>query len=80
MAYANQFIAGRRIRDNTALTMNRLYVAEPSVTVTGARADHRLAVKGGEVEQLARDIAAAIGGATPTGPQRGLGQGRRRPT
>ncbi len=67
MAYANQFIAGRRIRDNTSLTMNRLYVAEPSVTLTGARADHRLPCKGGEVEQLARDIAAAVGGATPTG-------------
>ena len=38
MAYANQFIAGRRIRQGPGdLTMNRLYVAEASVTLTGAR-------------------------------------------
>ncbi len=67
MAYANDFIAGRRIRDNTALEMNRLYVAEPAVTVTGAKADHRLPVKGSEVEQLARDIALAVAGTPATG-------------
>jgi MoCo/4Fe-4S cofactor protein with predicted Tat translocation signal len=67
MAYANAFIAGRRIRDNTTLTMNRLYAAEPSVTLTGARADHRLPLKGTEVEQLARDVAAAVNGTKATG-------------
>ena len=69
MAYASAFIAGRRVRQGAGeLTMNRLYVAEPSVTVTGARADHRLGIKAGEVEQLARDIAAVVGGAAASGP------------
>ena len=68
MVYAGQFIAGRRVRQGTGeLTMNRLYVAEPSVTITGARADHRLPIKGGEVEQLAREIAAAVGGTKAAG-------------
>jgi MoCo/4Fe-4S cofactor protein with predicted Tat translocation signal len=69
MAYANGFITGRRVRQGDgALSINRMYCAEPSVTITGAKADHRLAIKGGEVEQLARDIAAAVGGAKATGP------------
>ena len=72
MAYARAFAAGRRIRDNTPLEMNRLYVAEPSVTVTGAKADHRLPARGGDIEQLARSIAAvATGGAAPTGKDSG---------
>ena len=71
MAYANAFIAGRRIRQGTGtLTMNRLYMAEPSVSITGARADHRIGVKGSAIEQLARQIATLVAGgtATVTGP------------
>ncbi len=40
---------------------NRLYVIETAVTCTGAKADHRLAVRARQIEQLARALAAAVG-------------------
>jgi MoCo/4Fe-4S cofactor protein with predicted Tat translocation signal len=51
-----------------ARQMNRLYVAETSMTLTGAKADHRLGVKPSEMPELAKAIAAAVGvaGATTT--------------
>ena len=41
IAATNQFAKGRRI-ENEHDSMNRLYVAEPTFTVTGGMADHRL--------------------------------------
>jgi Fe-S-cluster-containing dehydrogenase component/anaerobic selenocysteine-containing dehydrogenase len=52
--YARQFADGRRVRAKTD-AMNRLYVAEPMLTVTGGVADHRLRTK-------ARDVAAVAAG------------------
>jgi molybdopterin-containing oxidoreductase family iron-sulfur binding subunit len=50
--------------------MNRLYVAEPTPSVTGATADHRLPVRASEVPQLARGIAAKLGlGGSATLPE-----------
>ncbi|MBL8950380.1 MAG: 4Fe-4S dicluster domain-containing protein [Myxococcaceae bacterium] len=40
--------------------MARLYAVEPSLTLTGASADHRLRVKGTEVEVVLRGLAAAV--------------------
>jgi molybdopterin-containing oxidoreductase family iron-sulfur binding subunit len=62
-----------RVRDARAYTsrrsvqpgapMNRLYVVESAPSLTGALADHRLAVRPSEVEPIARAILAAVGGA-----------------
>ena len=41
--------------------MLRLYVVEPSPTVTGTNADHRLPLRASEVEALARAVAARLG-------------------
>lgn len=41
--------------------MNRLYVAESTLTVTGAAADHRLPLRSAEIEGLARALAARVG-------------------
>src|SRR5207253_2757106 len=51
-------------------TMNRLYAIECTPTITGASADHRLAVPARDVEAIARAIARAVGvgGAAPTEP------------
>jgi len=46
--------------------INRLYVVESSVSITGSKADHRLTVKPSEMPEIAKAIAAAlgVGGAT----------------
>src|SRR5258708_36331943 len=41
--------------------MNRLYVVEPTPSVTGATADHRLPLRSSEVELFARALAAKLG-------------------
>ena len=59
---AHQFIARRKLeKSNPQATMNRLYVAETSFTITGAKADHRLALQSAEVEALARAVASRLG-------------------
>jgi molybdopterin-containing oxidoreductase family iron-sulfur binding subunit len=56
--------------------MNRLYVAEPTPSVTGATADHRLPLRASEVELFARALAAKLGlggsAATPQGAEKWL--------
>ncbi len=48
--------------------INRLYAIETTTTLTGAKADHRLAVKPSQMTEIAKAIAAAVGvgGATST--------------
>ena len=53
------FSERRRISSDKK-TMNRLYIAEATVTNTGTMADHRLAVRTSQVGQLARTIAARL--------------------
>jgi MoCo/4Fe-4S cofactor protein with predicted Tat translocation signal len=50
----------RKVKDAQPV-MNRLYVIESNPSLTGAQADHRLAVKAAAVEEYARAIAAAVG-------------------
>ena len=54
------FTSRRKVQPGA--TMNRLYVVESAPSLTGALADHRLAVRPSEVEPLARALAAALGG------------------
>ena len=42
-------------------TMNRLYVVESTMSLTGSNADHRLAVKPSQVEAFARAVASRLG-------------------
>ena len=41
--------------------INRLYVVETSATITGAKADHRLAVKPSQLVEVAKAIAQRVG-------------------
>ena len=59
--YSKDFAGRRRITDDNKV-MNRLYAIESSPTLTGAKADHRLAVAASEVENVARELAAAVSG------------------
>jgi len=53
--HARDFASTRRISENRM--MSRLYVAEPTPTITGSNADHRIAVAAHDI----RAIAEAIG-------------------
>src|ERR1700731_825586 len=70
--YAREF-SRRRLQNETPkpnpladeifaeMKMNRLYVVEPTPSVTGATADHRLPLRASEVELFARALAAKLG-------------------
>ena len=60
IAYAKQY-ARRRKLDSPNDTLNRLYVVEPTPTVTGSSADHRLPMRAGDVELFARALAGKLG-------------------
>ncbi len=66
VANARAFTA-RRAVDGTGADMNRLYMAESSISLTGASADHRMAVRAAEVEGIARELAAELGLAVEKG-------------
>jgi Fe-S-cluster-containing dehydrogenase component/anaerobic selenocysteine-containing dehydrogenase len=55
-----QYSKGRRIEGAHA-NLNRLYAVESNYTLTGAAADHRLRMRGGDVQGFARDLAGALG-------------------
>src|SRR5688572_20216736 len=41
--------------------MNRMYVVETTLSLMGAKADHRLAVRPSQMPEIAKAIAAALG-------------------
>src|SRR3954464_7543347 len=52
---------GKRRQAENGDKMNRLYVVESSSTTTGGKADHRLPVRGSQIENFARAIATKVG-------------------
>ncbi len=58
--YMKEFYRRRKL-NGPSDEMNRLYVVEPTPSVTGSSADHRLPLKVSEVEQFARALAARLG-------------------
>jgi MoCo/4Fe-4S cofactor protein with predicted Tat translocation signal len=65
LRHVADFAARRRVRTSAAAAkrarMNRLYMVETTLSLTGAKADHRLAVRPRQVEAIARAIAARLG-------------------
>jgi len=68
LRYARQFARRRRVGEGTE-TMSRMYVVEPMPTPTGAKADHRLALRAGDIEEFAWGLAVSLGIAQ--GPKEG---------
>src|SRR5712691_9584433 len=69
--YAREFSRRRKLSEHRPnplademfpeMKMNRLYVVEPTPSVTGATADHRLPLRASDVELFARALAAKLG-------------------
>src|SRR3954462_12331239 len=68
--YQKDFAAHRRVTDDHK-EMNRLYAIESTPSLTGAKADHRLAMKASEIEGFGRQLAGAVGAPAPAGPSSG---------
>ena len=60
VAYIKDFAKGRT-RTEEKKEINRLYAIETTVTLTGAKADHRLAVKPSQMAEIAKAVAKAVG-------------------
>jgi MoCo/4Fe-4S cofactor protein with predicted Tat translocation signal len=60
LRYARQFASRRRL-DAEPDRLNRLYVIEPTPSVTGMNADHRLPLKASAIDGFARAIASGVG-------------------
>ena len=75
LRYTRDF-ALRRRPETAPGGMNRLYVVESSVTVTGRVADHRLAVRPSEIESALQQILNAVQGAGATPTQSEAASGR----
>ncbi len=64
--YANDFALRRRVLGGEG-AMNRLYVLEPTPSITGSMADHRLPLPAGRLENAALSLAAQLGVPVPGG-------------
>ncbi len=61
LTYARDFARGRRVSGpEEADHMNRLYMAESGLTITGAMADHRLRIASSHVPALAAALAGRV--------------------
>jgi MoCo/4Fe-4S cofactor protein with predicted Tat translocation signal len=70
--YTKDFIKKRKFGEQSE-SINRLYAIETTLTLTGSKADHRLAVKPSQMPEIAKAVAAAlgVGGATSTYTENG---------
>ena len=66
LRYARQFASRRRL-DAEPDRLNRLYVAEPTPSVTGLSADHKIPMKASYIESFARAIASGVGAGAGAG-------------
>lgn len=58
--YMADFAKARRYSEENK-EMSRLYAIETTMTLTGAKADHRLAIKPSQMAEVAKAVAAAVG-------------------
>ncbi len=67
VAYIKDYTAGKAFSEEHK-GINRLYSVETTITITGAKADHRIAVRPSQMAEVAKAIAKAVGvaGATST--------------
>ena len=62
LRHARDFATARRVEGPSSPVMNRFYAAEPTPSITGSNADHRLPVASHEIYQVAETLATLLGG------------------
>ncbi len=60
VGYIKDYAKGKNFSEEHK-EINRLYCVETTITITGAKADHRLAVKPSQLSEVAKAIAKAVG-------------------
>ncbi|HVF47586.1 MAG TPA: TAT-variant-translocated molybdopterin oxidoreductase, partial [Pyrinomonadaceae bacterium] len=60
VAYMKDYAKGKRFSEEKK-DINRLYCVETTLSLTGAKADHRLGVKPSQMSEIAKAIAKAVG-------------------
>ncbi|HEX2122359.1 MAG TPA: TAT-variant-translocated molybdopterin oxidoreductase, partial [Thermoanaerobaculia bacterium] len=65
LRYARDFMSRRKVRHGETQSINRLYAIEAGMTNTGSIADHRIAVKPSQIEEIARQILGGAAGSQP---------------
>jgi MoCo/4Fe-4S cofactor protein with predicted Tat translocation signal len=58
--YMKDYVKQRKFSEEKE-SINRVYAVETTLTLTGSKADHRLAVKPSQMTEVAKAIAAALG-------------------
>ncbi|HEY2802095.1 MAG TPA: TAT-variant-translocated molybdopterin oxidoreductase [Chthoniobacterales bacterium] len=61
LSHTRDLAAARRVGQPAGASMSRFYAAEPTPTITGSNADHRLPIAGHEIRQLTQALAALVG-------------------
>ena len=61
LRHARDFAARRRVEQAQDARMSRFYAAEPTPSITGSNADHRLPVAAHHIPALAQALAALVG-------------------
>ncbi|MBA3543760.1 MAG: TAT-variant-translocated molybdopterin oxidoreductase [Chthoniobacterales bacterium] len=61
LRHSRDFASGRRVEKAEGAAMSRFYAAEPTPSITGSNADHRLPLAAAEVAKVAAALAAFIG-------------------
>lgn len=60
LRHTRDFIQRRRVEKQEGATMSRFYAAEPTPSITGSNADHRLSIASHDIPALAAALAALI--------------------
>ncbi|MEP7249556.1 MAG: TAT-variant-translocated molybdopterin oxidoreductase [Spartobacteria bacterium] len=61
LRHARDFAARRRVEKAEGAEMSRFYAAEPTPSITGSNADHRLPLAAHDIPHLAAALAALVG-------------------
>jgi MoCo/4Fe-4S cofactor protein with predicted Tat translocation signal len=62
LRHTRDFASARRMTNPDEANMSRFYAAEPTPTITGSNADHRIAIESREIGRIAQALAAVVSG------------------